>query len=45
LEKEVRKLGELAEQDLQKQAQTARLERNKIETKRDEMTKQRYWVT
>jgi putative nucleotidyltransferase with HDIG domain len=45
LEKEVRKLGELAEQDLQKQAQTARLERNKIETKRDEMTKHRYWVT
>jgi hypothetical protein len=45
LEKEIKKLGKLSEKKLQKLAQKARGERDKIETKKDEMTKKKYWVT
>jgi poly(A) polymerase/tRNA nucleotidyltransferase (CCA-adding enzyme) len=45
LEKEIKKLGKLPEKKLQKLAQKARGERDKIETKKDEMTKKKYWVT
>ena len=45
LEKEVRKLGKLSEKELKDLAQKARKEREKIETKKDEMTKKKYWVT
>lgn len=40
-----KKLGDSDEEDLKKQAEKARKEREKIETKKDEMTKQKYWVT
>jgi poly(A) polymerase/tRNA nucleotidyltransferase (CCA-adding enzyme) len=45
LEKEIKKFGKLSEKKLQKLAQKARGERDKIETKKDEMTKKKYWVT
>ncbi len=45
LEKEIQKLGQLSEKELSSLAQKAKKEREKIETKRDEMTKQKYWVT
>jgi len=45
LKKEIKKLGNLKDQELQKAAQTAREEIRKIETKRDEMTKKKYWIT
>jgi hypothetical protein len=45
LEKEVEKLKKLSDEDLKKIAETARKQREKIETKRDEMTKQKYWIT
>ena len=45
LKKEIKKLGSLKDQELQKTAQTAREEIRKIETKRDEMTKKKYWIT
>ena len=45
LEKEIKKLGKLPEKELQKLAQRARGERDKNETKKDEMTKKKYWVT
>jgi len=44
LEKETKKLGKLSEKELNKLAQEARKEREKIETKKDEMTKKKYWV-
>ncbi len=44
LEKETKKLGKLSEKELNKFAQEARGERGKIETKKDEMTKRKYWV-
>jgi len=44
LVKEIKKLGKLPEKELQKLAQKARGERDKIETKKDEMTKKKYWV-
>jgi len=45
LEKEIEKLGKLSEKELSSLAQKARKEREKIEMKRDEMTKKKYWVT
>ncbi len=44
LEKEIKKLGKLSEKELSSLAQKARKEREEIETKRDEMTKKKYWV-
>ena len=45
LAKEIEKLGKLSEKELSKIADKAREEREKIETKQDKMTKQKYWVT
>ncbi len=45
LEKKIKELGRLQEEELQKLAQKAKKEREKIEMKRDEMTKKKYWVT
>ncbi len=45
LEKEIKKLGKLSEEDLKTLTQKARKTREIIETKRDEMTKKKYWVT
>ena len=45
LEKEVAKLGKLSDKELEKLAEKSKQEREKVETKRDEMTKQKYWVT
>jgi poly(A) polymerase/tRNA nucleotidyltransferase (CCA-adding enzyme) len=45
LEKEIKKLGKLSEEELKELAQRAKKEREKIEMKRDEMTKKKYWVT
>jgi poly(A) polymerase/tRNA nucleotidyltransferase (CCA-adding enzyme) len=44
LEKEIKKLGKLTEKELKEIAQEARKEREKLEMKRDEMTKKKYWV-
>jgi poly(A) polymerase/tRNA nucleotidyltransferase (CCA-adding enzyme) len=45
LEKEIEKLGKLSDEELENLAQKARREREKLEMKRDEMTKRKYWVT
>jgi len=45
LEKEIEKLGQLSDKELSSLSQKARKEREKIEMKRDEMTKKKYWVT
>jgi len=45
LEKEIEKLAKLSEKELSSLAQKARKDREKIEIKRDEMTKKKYWVT
>lgn len=45
LKKETGKLGKLSDNGLKKLAESAKKEREKIETKQDEMTKQKYWVT
>jgi tRNA nucleotidyltransferase (CCA-adding enzyme) len=45
LEKEIERLGKLSEKELKNLTQKARQEREKIEIKRDEMTKKKYWVT
>lgn len=45
LREKVEKLGKLSEKELEDLAKKARKEREKIETKRDEMTKKKYWVT
>ena len=45
LEKEIRELGRLLDKKLQVLAQKAQKEREKIEIKRDEMTKAKYWVS
>ncbi|HXK32139.1 MAG: hypothetical protein A2Z68_00050 [Candidatus Nealsonbacteria bacterium RBG_13_38_11] len=45
LEKEIKKLGELSEKEILSFSAKAKAEREKIETKRDEMTKKKYWVT
>ncbi len=45
LEKEIKKLGKLSEKKLRELAQKGRKEREAIETKKDKMTKKKYWVT
>jgi hypothetical protein len=45
LEKEAKKLGELSDAELQKMAEKSKEEKSEVETKQDEMTKQKYWVT
>jgi tRNA nucleotidyltransferase (CCA-adding enzyme) len=45
LEKEIKKLGKLSKKELNSLSQKAKKEREKIEIKRDEMTKKKYWVT
>ncbi|MDD5146485.1 MAG: HD domain-containing protein [Candidatus Pacebacteria bacterium] len=45
LESEIKKIGVLTEQELQKLAKTAKQEIEQVETKKDEMTKKKYWVT
>ncbi|MDI6591558.1 MAG: CCA tRNA nucleotidyltransferase [Patescibacteria group bacterium] len=45
LEKEIEKLGKLSEKELSSLTQKAKREREKLEMKRDEMTKKKYWVT
>ncbi len=45
LEKEIKKLGKLSDKKLKNLAEKAKKEREKVEMKRDEMTKQKYWVT
>lgn len=43
--KKAKELGNLSDSDLEKASKKAKEEREKIETKRDEMTKKKYWVT
>jgi len=45
LEKEIKKLAKLLDKKLKEKAQKSREEREKLEMKKDEMTKQKYWVT
>ncbi|MBI2450340.1 MAG: HD domain-containing protein [Candidatus Nealsonbacteria bacterium] len=45
LEKEIAKLGKLSDKELKDLAEEGRKEREKLETKRDQMTKSKYWVT
>ena len=45
LEKEIKKLGKLSEKELSFLAQKSKKEKGKIEIKKDEMTKKKYWVT
>ncbi|TSC75886.1 MAG: polyA polymerase family protein [Parcubacteria group bacterium Gr01-1014_30] len=45
LEKEIEKLGKLSDEKLKKLSEISRKEREKLETKRDKMTKKKYWVT
>jgi len=45
LEGEIKKLGKLSENDLSSFSEKAETEREKVEIKRDEMTKKKYWVT
>src|SRR4030065_2041472 len=45
LEKEIKKLGKISTEELSFLTGRAKEEREKIETKRDEMTKKKYWVT
>lgn len=45
LEKETEKLAELDDKKLKGLAENSKGEKEIVETKRDEMTKQKYWVT
>jgi len=45
LEKEAKKLGAISDEQLKKIATEAKKEKEGVEVKRDEMTKQKYWVT
>lgn len=45
LEKEIKKTGKLSAKELDFLARKARKEREKLEMKREEMTKKKYWVT
>jgi hypothetical protein len=45
LEQEVKRLGKMSDLEIAKLAKKARAEIEKIETKKDEMTKAKYWVT
>ncbi len=42
---ETKKLGELSDKELSKLSEKSEEEKTEVETKRDEMTKQKYWVT
>lgn len=44
LKKEIKRLGKLTDEEIRFLAEKARKEREKIEEKRDEMTKKKYWV-
>jgi poly(A) polymerase/tRNA nucleotidyltransferase (CCA-adding enzyme) len=43
--KEIENLGKFSDEKIKEMAKKARKEREKIEQKRDEMTKKKYWVT
>jgi len=45
LEKEIKKLSGLSEKEISSLAQKAKKEREKLEIKRDEMTKAKYWLS
>ncbi|MDP3882620.1 MAG: CCA tRNA nucleotidyltransferase [Candidatus Staskawiczbacteria bacterium] len=45
LKKEAEKLGKLSDKELKTQAEKSKEEKQEIEVKKDEMTKQKYWVT
>jgi len=45
LEKEIEKLGKLEEKKLEVLAKKSKEEKTEVETKTDQMTKQKYWVT
>jgi len=45
LQGEVAKLGRLTDKELKKIAEKAEQEKSEVETKKDEMTKAKYWVT
>ena len=45
LEKEIKKIAKLPDKKINELAKKAKKEREEIETKRDEMTKKKYWVT
>jgi len=45
LERKIKELGKLSEKELQILSQKAKKEREKLEMKRDEMAKKKYWVT
>jgi ribosomal protein L14E/L6E/L27E len=45
LKSEIEKLGKLSEKELQKLSEKFKEQREEVQTKRDEMTKQKYWVT
>ena len=45
LEKEVAKLGKLEDKKLKSLAEKSKEEKMEVETKTDQMTKQKYWVT
>ena len=45
LEKEIAKLGKMSDKELNELAEKSRRERQKIEVKKDEMTKKKYWVS
>jgi tRNA nucleotidyltransferase (CCA-adding enzyme) len=45
LKKESKKLGKLSEKELSSLAEKSRKDRERLEIKKDEMTKKKYWVT
>lgn len=45
LEKEIGNLGKLDDAELKKLAEKSKAEKGRVETKRDEMTKKKYWIT
>jgi poly(A) polymerase/tRNA nucleotidyltransferase (CCA-adding enzyme) len=45
LEKEIERLDKLSDEELKLLSQKSRKEREKLEMKRDEMTKRKYWLT
>jgi len=45
LKKEINKLGKLSSKEIKDMAKTAKEKRENLETKRDKMTKKKYWVS
>jgi len=45
LRKKIKDLGKFSEEDLKTMSEKARSAREKLETKKDEMTKKKYWLT